>query len=64
MKKCIEKGIAGKKYQQQVKRPFFYVDNTKSESDRGVQELKNKIMTLFKEGSCKSEKLPLRYVSL
>ena len=64
MKKCIEKGISGKKYQQQVKRPFFYVDNTKSESDRGVQELKNKIMTLFKEGSCKSEKLPLRYVSL
>ena len=64
MKKCIEKGISGKKYQQQVKRPFFYVDNTKSESDRGVQELKNKIMTLFKEGSCKSEKLPLKYVSL
>lgn len=64
MKKCIEKGISGKKYQQQVKRPFFYVDNTKSKSDRGVQELQNKIMTLFKEGSCKSEKLPLRYVSL
>ena len=64
MKKCIEKGISGKKYQQQVKRPFFYVDNTKSKSDRGVQELKNKIMTLFEEGSCKSEKLPLRYVSL
>lgn len=64
MKKCIEKGISGKKYQQQVKKPFFYVDNTKSESDRGVQELQNKIMTLFKEGSCKSEKLPLRYVSL
>ena len=63
MKECIEKGISGKKYQQQVERPFFYVDNTKSKSDVGVQKLRNKIMTLFKEGSCTAEKLPLRYVS-
>lgn len=60
MKKSIERGISGKKYQQQVQRPFFYVDNTKSKSDGGVQKLQKKIMTLFKEGSCKAEKLPLR----
>ena len=62
MGECIENGISGKKYQQQVERPFFYVDNTKSKSDEGVKKLKNKIMTLFKKGSCKAEtELPLRY---
>ena len=64
IEKCIEKGISKKRYQQQVQRPFFYVDNTKSKNDGGVQELQKKIMTLFKEGSCKAEMLPLRYFSL
>ena len=62
MRECIENGISGKTYQQQVERPFFYVDNTKSKSDGGVKKLKNKIMTLFKKGSWKAEtELPLRY---
>ena len=39
MEKCIERGISGNTYEEHVIRPFFAVDNTKSQSDDGIQKL-------------------------
>ena len=64
MEKCIQKNISRKAYEKHVIRPFFAVDNTKSQSDDGVQQLQKKIMEVLKQEPYMGEEVPLRYGAL
>ena len=61
IEKCIKKSISGKTYEKHVVRPFFAVDNTKSQKDDGVQALQKRIMEVLKEEPYMGEEVPLRY---
>ena len=63
MEECIERGISGNTYEEHVIRPFFAVDNTKSQSDDGIQKLQKKIMEVLKREPYMGEEVPIRYVS-
>lgn len=58
--KCIQKSVSGKTYEKHVIRPFFAVDNTKSNKDLGVQELRRKIMEVLNQEPYMGEEVPLR----
>ena len=60
MEKCIQKSISGKTFEQHVIRPFFAVDNTKSQSDDGVQALQKRIMEVLKQEPYMGEEVPIR----
>ena len=59
--KHIKKSISGKTYTKHVIRPFFAVDNSRSESDYGVQALKNRISEVLEQEPYMGEKVPIRY---
>lgn len=59
--KCIQMSISGKTYEKHVIRPFFVVDNTKSQSDEGIQKLQKRIMEVLKQEPYMGEEVPLRY---
>ena len=61
IKKCIKEKLLAKKYGEHVIAPFFAVDNTKSETDDGVQALREKIMEVLKQEPNMGEEVPLRY---
>lgn len=61
MRRCIQRAISGKTYERHVIQTFFTVDNTKSQSDEGVQRLKKKIMEVLKLEPYMGEEVPLRY---
>ena len=63
MEECIERGISGNTYEEHVIRPFFAVDNTKSQSDDGIQKLQKEIMEVLKREPYMGEEVPIRYVS-
>ena len=58
---CIKENISSKTYEKHVIRPFFAVDNTKSQKDEGVQKLQKKIMEVLKQEPYMGEDVPLRY---
>jgi len=60
---CIKRSIWGKTYEKHVIRPFFAVDNTKSQNDGGVQNLQKRIMEVLKEEPYMGEEVPLRYAA-
>jgi len=60
---CIKRSISGKMYEKHVIRPFFAVDNTKSQNDGGVQALQKRIMEVLKEEPYMGEEVPLRYAA-
>ena len=64
MEKCIQKSLSGKTYEKHVIRPFFAVDNTKSQEDDGVQNLQKRIMEVLKQEPYMGEEVPLRYGSV
>lgn len=59
--KCIQRNVEGKSYEKHVIRPFFTIDNTKSESDEGVKKLRKRIMEVLKQEPYMGEEVPLRY---
>ena len=61
MEKHIKQCILGKTYVEHVIRPFFAVDNTRSASDYGVQELQDRILEVLKQEPYMGEKVPIRY---
>ena len=60
---CIKESIWGKTYEKHVIKPFFAVDNTKSQKDDGVQNLRKKIMEVLKQEPYMGEEVPLRYAA-
>ena len=58
--KHIKQSISGKAYAKHVIRPFFAVDNTRSASDYGIQELQNRILEVLKQEPYMGEKIPIR----
>ena len=58
--KCIQRSVSGKTYEKHVIRPFFAVDNTKSNKDSGVQELRRKIIEVLNQEPYMGEEVPLR----
>ena len=61
MKKCIQKSLTKKTYQQHLIKPLFIVDNTKSLKDDQVQALQAKILEVLKLEPYMKEELPIRY---
>ena len=60
MEERIKKSIVNKKYMKHVTAPFFAVDN-KTENDKGVQMLRQRIIEILKEEPYMGEEVPLRY---
>ena len=60
---CIKRSISGRTYEKHVIRPFFAVDNTKSQNDFCVQNLQKKIMEVLKQEPYMGEEVPLRYAA-
>ena len=61
---CIQDNFSGKEYDQHVIRPLYAVDNTRSDSYRGVQDLQNRISEVLKQEPYMGEKVPIRYGAL
>ena len=64
MLQYIQDSISGKKYDKHVIRPLYVVDNTRSSSDYGVQDLQNRISEVLKQEPYMGEKVPIRYGAL
>lgn len=64
IKKQIRKGISGKDYDRHVMPVIISIDNTRSSSDTGVDELRKEIIKVLKEDPNMEKKIPVRYISL
>ena len=60
MEERIKKSIVDKTYVKHVTAPFFAVDN-KTENDKVVQTLRQRIIKILEEESYMGEEVPLRY---
>ena len=61
MKLQIQKEISGKDYGSHVIPVYIPIDNTRSSSDAGVQELKKEMMKVLKQEPYMGEEVPVRY---
>ena len=64
MKLQIQKAITGKDYGSHVIPVFSSIDNTRSSSDSGVDELKREIMKVVKQEPYMGNEIPVRYMTL
>ena len=60
----IQKEICRKDYKRHVIPGYISIDNTRSSSNTGIDELKNKIEKVLKQDPYVGRKIPVRYITL